>query len=321
MVLRILFLTMLAVLWSAAPEALAGGNDPYGTPGRLVRLPDGRTLNLVCAGHGSPTVLFESGFGGGAFAWASVQPIVALKTHTCSYDRAGSGFSESGPLPRDGAAIARDLDAALGRAGERGPFIVVGHSAGGLYGLLFAARRRSDVAGLVLVDSSVPYQDRRSAAVFGPGAGGLDGVRRRPLACLDAAKKRSQSALDAEGCLPKAPGLARQLASQPGAWADQLSELDTLFNSTSAEVIRIGGILKEKPVIVLTASPTGLPAGREDRGALFWQALHKEIADDFLRGEHRIVKSSHLMMVDRPDVVAAAALELVDAERKSARQP
>lgn len=312
---------MLAVLWGAAPEGLAEGNDPYARPGRLVRLPDGRTLNLVCAGHGSPTVLFESGFGGGAVAWASVQPIVAQRTRTCSYDRAGSGFSESGPLPRDGAAIARDLDAALRGVGERGPYIVVGHSAGGLYGLLFAARRRSEVAGLVLVDSSVPYQDRRTAAVFGPGAGGLDGVRRRPQACLDAAKKRSQAALDAEGCLPKAPGPARQLASQPGAWANQLSELDTLFSSTSAQVGRIGGILKEKPVIVLTASPSGLPAGREDPGALFWQGVHKELADAFLNGEHRIVKSSHLMMVDRPDVVAAAALELVDAQRKNGGRP
>ncbi|MGH6965185.1 MAG: alpha/beta fold hydrolase, partial [Phenylobacterium sp.] len=88
-------------------------------------------------------MLLESGFGAGAFAWGQAQPIVARTTRVCSYDRAGYGFSDPGPSPRDGAAIARDLDAALRRAGERGPFVIVGHSAGGLYARLFAARRHS----------------------------------------------------------------------------------------------------------------------------------------------------------------------------------
>lgn len=307
---------MAAAAAMPAPHASA---DPYAKPGRLVRLPDGRAINLVCSGRGAPTVLLESGFGAGAFAWGQVQPILARRTHVCSYDRAGYGFSDVGPMPRDGAAIARDLDAALRKAGEPGPFIIVGHSAGGLYARLFAARRHKEAAGLVLVDTSVPFQDRRFAAVFGPGAGGLEGPRRRPAACLQAAEKRSMTALEAEGCLPKEAGPARIAASQPGVWRTQVSELDTLFTTTSEQANRAGPILKDVPTIVLTASSTGVAAGREDPGAAVWQALHREIVAGAFRGEQRIVKSSHLMMSDRPEVVAAAALELVDASRKSAR--
>jgi len=300
----------------AASQASA---DPYAQPARLVRLADGRAINLVCSGRGSPTVLLESGFGAGAFAWGQVQPILARRTHVCSYDRAGYGFSDVGPMPRDGAAIARDLDAALRKAGERGPFVIVGHSAGGLYARLFAARRHKDAVGLVLVDTSVPFQDRRFAAVFGSGAGGLDGPRRHPAACLQAAEKGSIAALEAEGCVPKKPGRARIAASRPGVWRTQVSELDTIFTTTSEQVNRTRPILKDVPTIVLTASPTGVAAGQEDPAAAVWQSLHREIAAGAFRGEQRIVKSSHLMMIDRPEVVAGAALELVDATRKSGR--
>lgn len=306
------------VIAAAVVSAAQAFADPYAQPGRLVRLADGRAINLVCSGQGAPTVLLESGFGAGAFAWGQVQPILARRTHVCSYDRAGYGFSDVGPMPRDGAAIARDLDAALRKAGERGPFVVVGHSAGGLYARLFAARRHKEAAGLVLVDASVPFQDQRFAAVFGASAG-LEGPRRHPAACLQAAEKGSMAALEVEGCLPKEAGHARVAASRPGVWRTQVSELDTLFTTTSEQVNRTRPILKDVPTIVLTASSTGVAAGQEDPAAAVWQSLHREIAASAFRGEQRIVKSSHLMMSDRPEVVAAAALELVDASRKSAR--
>jgi pimeloyl-ACP methyl ester carboxylesterase len=305
----------LAAVGTAGPDAFAG---VYDQPARLARLADGRRVNIVCSGRGSPTVILESGFGAGAFAWAQTQPIVARTTRVCSYDRAGYGFSTPGPLPRDGASIARDLDATLRRAGERGPFVIVGHSAGGLYARIFAARRRGETVGLVLVDPSVPFQDRRFAAAFGSGAGGLDGVRRRPAACLQAAESGARVALEAEGCLPKELGALRAAALQPGVWRNQLSELDTLFTTTSEQVNRTRPVLKDVPTIVLTASPTGLAAGQEDPGAMVWQSLHREIAAGALGGRQRIVKSSHLMMIDRPDVVSAAALELVEASRKQA---
>lgn len=110
-------------------------------PGRLAQLQDGRRLNLVCSGRGAPTVILESGFGATSGAWYKVRPALARGVRVCAYDRAGSGFSDPGPLPRDGAAIVRDLDQALTAAKIVGPYVLVGHSAGGLYARLFAARR------------------------------------------------------------------------------------------------------------------------------------------------------------------------------------
>jgi pimeloyl-ACP methyl ester carboxylesterase len=325
-----------AALAAALLAGLAGGGcaaraaadkpaaqDAYAHAGRLVRLPDGRRINLRCSGRGSPTVLLESGFGGNSSGWARVQPRIAAATRVCAYDRAGYGFSDPGPLPRDGAAAARDLDRALKAGGVRGPYVVVGHSAGGLYARLFAGRRTGEVVGLVFVDSSVEYQDRRMAKIFGPGAGSIEGIHRRVARCLDATSaRRVASVIDDFGaCVPKTGGLhARMIALRPSTWRGQLSEIDTLFTDTSEEVSRMGLLLQDVPAIVLTASPTGLAAGSEDPGAAVWQAMHRDLAHSFRQGEQRIVRSSHLMMNERPDVVAGAVLQLVEAARPHTAQ-
>ncbi|HZZ69890.1 MAG TPA: alpha/beta hydrolase [Phenylobacterium sp.] len=300
--------------------SMAGEDDPYSRPGSLVRLPDGRRLNLACMGHGAPTVVLESGYGANARAWAHVQPIVARTTRVCSYDRAGYGFSDPGPPPRDGAAIARDLDFGLKAAGVSGPYVVVGHSAGGLYARLFAARRIKDVVGLVFVDSSVEHQTQRMEAIFGAGAGSLEGQQRRALRCLSLTADRSTPAGSA-GLLECAPAKldahSRKVALRPDYWRTQLSELDNLFTTTSDEVDRVGNLLQDIPAIVLTAGKAdGVPATRDDPGAMAWQAMHRQLAQRFLHGEARNVKSSHLMMNDRPEVVTAAILELVTTARK-----
>src|SRR4051812_8099317 len=165
-----------------------------GAPGTLAVPPDHPRPHLVGMGRGSPTVLLEAGFGAGASAWGRVQPRIAAKTRVCAYDRAGFGWSDPGPEPRTGEAIARDLDFGLKAAGISGPYVVVGHSAGGLYARLFAARRRAAVVGLVFVDSSVEHQTQRLDALFGPGAGSLEGVRRRSVTCLNAVSRPPSAA-------------------------------------------------------------------------------------------------------------------------------
>ena len=315
--------TLLVCALSACgmgPAASPLSREAFERPGRLVSLPDHRKLNLRCLGNGSPTVILESGFGAGASAWSDVQPRIAQVARVCAYDRAGYGFSDPGPMPRDGAAIARDLDYGLKAAGVGGPYVVVGHSAGGLYARLFAARRPKEVVGLLFVDSSVEHQTERMQAIFGPGAGSLDGIERRPLRCLSLTSAATPAATDPallECVHAGADAHTRQIELQPGIWRTQISELDNLFTSTSDEVDRTSGLLKEVPAIVLTAGKAdGVAAGPEDPGAQVWQALHHQLASRFLHGEQRIVKSSHLMMKDRPDVVANAALELVHAARK-----
>jgi pimeloyl-ACP methyl ester carboxylesterase len=293
--------------------------DPYSRPGTLAKLPDHRVLNFRCAGSGSPTVILEAGFGAGSNAWSAVQSRISPITRVCAYDRAGYGFSDPGPMPRDGAAIARDLDFGLRAAQISGPFVVVGHSAGGLYARLFAARRRRDVVGLVFVDSSVEHQTQRIAALFGRTVGGIEGVRRRPSECLAAVRAPSDPANEAArlSCAPATlDAHARVVALRPETYVTQLSELDTLFTTTSDEVDRVGGLLHTVPGIVLTAAKAdAAPAGKDDPGAVVWQHFHRELAATLLKGDQRLVRSSHLMMIDRPEVVSGAAIELVRKAR------
>jgi pimeloyl-ACP methyl ester carboxylesterase len=119
----------------------------------------GRRLRLVCEGpaQGSPTVLFESGAFGFAADWSAVQQKLAARgLRSCAYDRAGMGFSDPGPQPRDGLAVSADLERLLSAAGEHGPFVYVGHSMAGLYARLFVARNLDSVQGVVLVDAATP---------------------------------------------------------------------------------------------------------------------------------------------------------------------
>jgi pimeloyl-ACP methyl ester carboxylesterase len=124
-------------------------------PGRLIDV-GGYRLHLNCAGSGSPTVVFDAALGGSSISWSLVQPAISKLSHTCSYDRAGFGWSDPGPLPRTAGRIADELRVLLERADIRPPFVLVGHSFGGLVMRIFATRYRRDVAGLVLVDPAHP---------------------------------------------------------------------------------------------------------------------------------------------------------------------
>jgi pimeloyl-ACP methyl ester carboxylesterase len=317
-----LAVVLLAVLALFAAKGALPMGDPYARPGQVVSLPDHRKLNFRCQGHGSPTVILEAGYDAGSNAWGKVAPRIAPVTRVCAYDRAGYGFSDPGPMPRDGAAIARDLDYGLRAAGVSGPFVVVAHSAGGLYARLFAARRPKDVVGLVFVDSSVTHQTQRMELLFGPGAGSLEGLRRQAQRCLDAVSGPAKAAGDPAlaVCAPASlDAHARQVALRPQTWQTRLSELDSLFGVTSDEVDRVGNLLQDTPAIVLTAAKGDGAAGvATDPGGRAWQAFHRQLAMGFHPGEQRLVKSSHLMMNERPQVVADAAIQLVRAARKPA---
>jgi pimeloyl-ACP methyl ester carboxylesterase len=117
----------------------------------------GRSLYIDCRGSGSPTVVFEAGAGGDADAWGVVFPEIAAETRACVYNRAGLHRSDPDPRPgRTAGTIAADLVALLAAAGERPPYVLVGHSLGGVYTRVFADRHREDVVGLVLDDAFNP---------------------------------------------------------------------------------------------------------------------------------------------------------------------
>ena len=128
--------------------------------GRLIDIGVGRTLRAVVEGPAqspAPLVILEAGAFGLAADWAAVQAKLARKgLRSLAYDRAGLGFSRPGPEPRDGAAVADDLERLLSHLGEPGPFVHCAHSMAGLHARLFASRNRQRVVGVVLVDATTP---------------------------------------------------------------------------------------------------------------------------------------------------------------------
>ena len=148
----LLLITLCAVtqLGSTQSEPAPSAPPP---PGRLIDL-GGYKLHLNCTGQGRPTVVLSPGAGDFSFDWALVQPEVAKFTRVCSYDRSGAAWSDLGPKPRTVYQEVFDLRRLLAKAGERGPYILVGQSAGGNVGRIFAMQYRKEIKGLVLVDAT-----------------------------------------------------------------------------------------------------------------------------------------------------------------------
>lgn len=143
---------------SLPPEALSYGMVDVG----------GRRLSFNCTGQGSPTVILEAGADSASYYWFQVQSGSENSYRVCSYDRANLGYSDSAPKPRTYLDMAGDLHALLVKARIAGPYILVGHSGGGLLVRVFADQYPKDVVGLVLVDSAHPDMGSRLLAGLPP---------------------------------------------------------------------------------------------------------------------------------------------------------
>ena len=145
---------LLLVALGTSYRSIKAGTDArrFHLEGRLVDL-GGYKLNINCTGQGSPTVILESGLAVPALSWRSVQQEIAKFTRVCSYDRAGYGWSDPGPMPRTSAQSVKELHALLHNAGEKPTFVLVGHSFGGTNVRIYNRAYPSEVAGMVLADT------------------------------------------------------------------------------------------------------------------------------------------------------------------------
>ena len=135
----------------------------HAAPGKLYDA-GGYKMHLYCTGEGSPTLVLDAGLGNDSLIWANVQPELSKITQVCSYDRAGFGWSEARPEPRDAQRLNDELHGLLSAAGVTGPIVLMGHSISGLYLRDYATRYPQNLSGLVFVDSSTPLQDERFPA-------------------------------------------------------------------------------------------------------------------------------------------------------------
>ena len=158
----VVLVLVLLVLGTAIAGTIAKSNlaKEYSAPGQLVDV-GGYKMHINCVGQGSPTVILEAGTGDFSLIWAYVQPEVAKYTRVCSYDRAGFGWSEASPHPRTGNMMVEELHTLLVKANIQGPYVLVGHSLGGLLARVYTHNYPDEVAGLVLVDSAYEEVDIR----------------------------------------------------------------------------------------------------------------------------------------------------------------
>jgi pimeloyl-ACP methyl ester carboxylesterase len=271
--------------------------DPntYPMPGRLVSVGD-HELHIHCTGAGSPTVILEPGLGEASPEMGWIAPAVASTTRVCVYDRAGRGWSQASSEPRDGVQTASDLHTLLERAGESGPYVLAGHSAGGLYVQNFAHLYPNQVAGVVLLDSMHPEQATRISSysmfyeMYRRATGVMPALSRFGLgrlivqASYEGLPARSRDEERAFMATPRADRSTR----------DEFSKIKTAMHQAGAL-----HSLGNKPLVVLTARKDAEPG---------WSAVQDELAALSTNSIHRALPGAdHSMLTEDKNTAARSS--------------
>lgn len=310
---RMVLYPLLAVLAVASVgagiETVLEARDAaaYPMPGQLVDV-DGHGMHLRCAGTGSPTVVLEPGAGDMASTMAWIAPAVARDTRVCVYDRPGRGWSDESDAPQDATRVASDLQTLLKAAHVPGPYVLAGHSFGGLYVMAYAAHYPADVAGMVLVDSTAP-----TTAGPGPVTPAVrDDVLVRTASLVSVVSRVGLGRLYAQLSYGTLPSPAREeVRASVATPATLRSAIDEYIqgNSSMQEAAELR-TLGAKPLFVLTAG-----AGSADD----WFAKQDGLARLSTNSVHRqVAGASHEMLVtdEAPAAATAAAIrEVVSAVR------
>ena len=274
-------LTVLALFSiGGAYQVLGSAADAkaYPVPGQLVDV-GGRNLHLRCTGTGTPTVLLQPGAGEISSNMGWIAPAVARNTRVCVYDRAGRGWSEPADAPQDGVALATDLHMVLARAHVPGPYVVAGHSFGGLYTLAFASRYPAEVAGMVLLDSTAP----KVAVTPAPKAPGSYDLLSHLSAVVatsgEVGLTRLYSHVEAGTLPPRSRDEIRASIAQPDTVKSTIDEY--VQSNTAMEQAAQLTDFAAKPLVVLTAGDGNAPDwyAKQDRlAALSTNSAHHVIA-------------------------------------------
>jgi len=323
---RIITISMLVVLILVLVTGIAGAiaksnlAKQYPAPGQLVDV-GGYKLHINCTGQGSPTVILEAGTGDYSVIWASVQPEVSKTNRVCSYDRAGYGWSEPSPLPRTANGEVEELHALLINANIQGPYVLVGHSLGGMLVRMYAYNYPNEVLGMVLVDS---FHEERP-------------IRNPELAKLNqniSVQFRTLALLSSAGIMALAPQSIpnRGLPDDAYAQYQAISATTGYFKMFIAEIFALPESAAETRALRITSFGNMplivISPGHWDAVASFSDAENQQLRTEFQIQQSELValssvskqiiaeQSGHYIQLQQPDLVIAAILEMVDALRK-----
>lgn len=294
-----MFLAGLGGLYQATTEAPQTTAGPM--PGKLVDV-GGYRLHLSCTGTGSPTVVLLNGLGETSPLWARIQPAVSATSRVCAYDRAGQGWSDDSPHPADAISAVTDLHRLLATAGEDGPFVLAGHSSGGVHALTYSHRYPTEVTGVVLLDSASP----RQAELVKPFNGEYQ-VMRRALAIAPTVFRfgagRALQALTAPALPGSAGDQVSAFANSPRGWTNTRAEQAALPESfRQAQALTSLG---HTPLVVLTARDNV-------DGKAGWGTAQAAMAALSPNSRHTVVDVSHVGLLTDPTGAAHTVTAIDD---------
>ena len=309
-------------------------------PGELVGIGSHR-LHIRCAGQGTPAVIFDAALGASSLSWSLVQPAIARITRACSYDRAGFGWSDAGPLPRTAGRIADELHELLRAGAVPRPYVLVGHSFGGLVVRLFTSRHANDVAGLVLIEPAIaeewvdPSEEQRALIArgvrlchYGAAAArrglarlvsvlvriGALGLARFVVSLVShgGLRREDESILAPIWKLPpESRSVLREMWTQPQFFEALRSQIETICES-AAEVMRAAPEdYDDVPLVVISSVRSNERRLRADSA----------LARQSTRGRHVLAtESGHWIPLDAPQVVVDAIVTMVSEIRQNGRE-
>ena len=225
---------------------------------------------------------------------------MAATTRVCAYDRAGQGWSEEAASPRDGVQSAEELHTLLAKAGEHGPYVLVGHSTGGTYAMTYAARYPDQVAGMVLLDSSSPEQFTAMPAFSGQ----YKMMMRPTYSLMPTLSRLGAGQIPSTSHLPAADAAkVTAITSRPEYFRNQRDEISVIpevFHQAQALTT-----LGDRPLAVLTASASAT-------GTKGWVRAQDQLAALSANSVHRTVDSTHMGLLEDASPAAASVRAITE---------
>ena len=309
------------VLGAKAKDDLVAKYPPIG---QMVDI-GGYRLHINCQGAGSPTVIMEAGLGEPSLNWALVQPQVATNTRVCVYDRAGLGWSDKSPKPRTANVMVEELHTLLKNANIEGPYVMVGHSTGGMLVRLYAHTYPAEVVGMVQVDAQHEEQFSRLSPAIQQNLKAMfaQGNQTLPLfqVVINTGIGALVPAVGASADNPQLPSPAREefsaIALSSSKYIEaKTAEEDAIFDSLAevraAHITSLGNI----PLIVLYRGidDSPMPGLTPEENKQRWLGLQTELAALSPQGKLVLAdKSGHHIQLDQPNLVIDATEQVIAA--------